>query len=190
MIGLGCTEAHDANCNVFAGRAALLLSNLSGESEGEHGATRRLERERHRDEREEDFQLDELPSSASTLTVLLVATKTESKSILLWVKMTETMHITPLDVMSKSSLNMQINPHTHIFCRSVAGVRVLIRLKNGDCISLADLSLGAKSLKLQLVSHNPLPSQQLCESLGPWQEVMRGEERGLKKRESGESLKS
>lgn len=40
----------------------------------------------------------------------------------------------------------------------------VILLKNVNCISLADLGLRATSLKLQLVSHNPLPSQQLSES--------------------------
>ena len=48
MSGLGCTEAHDANCNVFAGRAAVLLSNLSCKSEGEYrvgGVVREKERE-------------------------------------------------------------------------------------------------------------------------------------------------
>lgn len=43
---------------------------------------------------------------------------------------------------------MQIHPHGGVF-----GVRVLFRVKNGNCISLADLGLGAKSLKLQMVSH-------------------------------------
>lgn len=64
---------------------------------------------------------------------------------------------------------------THKFRREVEGVRVIILLENANCISLADLGLGAKSLKLQLVSHNPLPSQQPSESLGPQQEVMGGE---------------
>lgn len=77
------------------------------------------------------------------------------------------------------------NVHTHIckctytFHRGDAGVRVLFQLKNGYCISLADLGLGAKSLNLQLVSHNPLPLQQLSESLGPWQEVIGEEGRGM-----------
>lgn len=43
---------------------------------------------------------------------------------------------------------MQIHPHGGVF-----EVRVLYRVKNGNCISLADLGLGAKSLKLQMVSH-------------------------------------
>lgn len=30
---------HDANCNVFAGRAAVLLSNLSQKREGEYGGS-------------------------------------------------------------------------------------------------------------------------------------------------------
>ena len=75
--------------------------------------------------------------------------------------------------------------HTHTFRRGVAGVRVLTLWKNGNCISLADLGLGAKSLKLQLVSHNPLPSQQLSESLGPQQEVMGAEGRRSEWRPGG-----
>lgn len=79
--------------------------------------------------------------------------------------------------------------HTHIFCRGVAGVRVLIQLKNGNCISRADLCRGAKSLKLQLASHNPLPSQHLGESLGPWQEVIGAEVEWNKTGVAGEGRK-
>lgn len=83
-----------------------------------------------------------------------------------------------LSVCAHTHTHMQIhNICTHIFRRGVAGVRVLIPLKNGNCISLADLGPGAKSLKLQLVSHNPLPSQQLSKSLGRWQGVMGVERR-------------
>lgn len=51
-------------------------------------------------------------------------------------------------------------------------MRVLILLKNGNCISLAYLGLGAKSLKTAA----GIP--QLSESLGHWQEVTRGKGEG------------
>lgn len=92
----------------------------------------------------------------------------------------------------KTSLDVcaQTYPNSHIFHRGVARVRVPILLKNGSCISLADLCLGAKSLKLQLVSHSPLPSQQLSESLELWQEVTGGEERWRERREAAERQKT
>lgn len=43
--------------------------------------------------------------------------------------------------------------------------------ENGNCVSAAELSLGAKSLKLQLLSHNSPQSQQLSDSPGLQQEV-------------------